>query len=102
MEAVFDEAAWREPSLIVFDNLDAIVPAPSGPETEMNGEALYSAKNSQGRGQCSNRCNNTCLLTQNTKQVCKSYNESFLLVCVYVRALEICYYFVAFLWLHKS
>ncbi|GFO42230.1 peroxisome biogenesis factor 1 [Plakobranchus ocellatus] len=47
MEAVFDEAAWREPSVIVFDNLDAIVPAPSGPETELNGEALYSAKNSQ-------------------------------------------------------
>ncbi|GFS20283.1 peroxisome biogenesis factor 1 [Elysia marginata] len=47
MEAVFDEAAWREPSVIVFDNLDAIVPAPSGPDSEMNGEALYSAKNSQ-------------------------------------------------------
>ena len=48
MEAVFDEAAWREPSVIVFDDLDTIAPAPSGPETEINGETLYSAKNSQG------------------------------------------------------
>ncbi|RUS77223.1 hypothetical protein EGW08_015015, partial [Elysia chlorotica] len=47
IEAVFDEAAWREPSVIVFDDLDAIAPAPSGPDTEINVEALYSAKNSQ-------------------------------------------------------
>ncbi|XP_012943052.1 peroxisome biogenesis factor 1 [Aplysia californica] len=47
LESVFDEAAWREPSVVVFDNLDVIVPAPSGPESEMSGEALYSAKNAQ-------------------------------------------------------
>ena len=47
LESVFDEAAWREPATILFDNLDVIVPAPSGPEGEASGEALYSAKNTQ-------------------------------------------------------
>ncbi|XP_059149882.1 peroxisomal ATPase PEX1-like [Physella acuta] len=47
LEQFFDEAAWREPSIIVFDNLDAITPAPSGPENEMNAEALYAARFAQ-------------------------------------------------------
>ncbi|XP_041353042.1 peroxisome biogenesis factor 1-like [Gigantopelta aegis] len=44
LEALFDEAAWRQPTVIFLDDLDVIASAPTGPETEMSGEALYAAK----------------------------------------------------------
>lgn len=47
-ELLFDEAAWRQPSLVVLDDLDHIAAAPAGPEFEMSGEALYSARNAEG------------------------------------------------------
>ncbi|XP_052784085.1 peroxisomal ATPase PEX1-like [Mya arenaria] len=43
-ELMFDEAVWRQPSIIFLDDLDHIAGAPAGPETEMSGEALYSAR----------------------------------------------------------
>lgn len=48
LEQMFDEAAWREPAIIMFDNLDVIMPAPSGPDGDISGEALYAARNAQG------------------------------------------------------
>ena len=47
-ELLFDEAAWRQPSLIVLDDLDHIAAAPAGPEFEMSGEALYAARIAEG------------------------------------------------------
>ncbi|XP_045201588.2 peroxisomal ATPase PEX1-like [Mercenaria mercenaria] len=44
LELIFDEAAWRQPSLIFLDDLDHLCGAPAGPEFEMTGEALYSAR----------------------------------------------------------
>lgn len=44
LELLFDEAAWRQPSLIVLDDLDHLCGAPAGPEFEMTAEALYSAR----------------------------------------------------------
>ncbi|KAL4220096.1 Peroxisome biosynthesis protein pex1 [Mactra antiquata] len=43
-ELLFDEAAWRQPSLIFLDDLDHLCGAPAGPEFEMTGEALYAAR----------------------------------------------------------
>ena len=48
-ELLFDEAAWRQPSLIVLDDLDHIAASPAGPEFEMSGEALYSARIAEGK-----------------------------------------------------
>jgi peroxin-1 len=48
-ELIFDEAAWRQPSLIFLDDLDHLCGAPSGPEFEMTGEALYSARVAEGK-----------------------------------------------------
>ena len=47
-ELLFDEAAWRQPSLIILDDLDHIAASPAGPEFEMSGEALYSARVAEG------------------------------------------------------
>ncbi|CAL1532997.1 unnamed protein product [Lymnaea stagnalis] len=47
LEAIFDEAAWRGPAILALDNLDVIMPAPSGPEAEMSAEVIYAAKISQ-------------------------------------------------------
>jgi len=47
-ELMFDEAAWRQPSLIFLDDLDHIAGAPAGPEFEMSGEALYAARIAEG------------------------------------------------------
>ncbi len=49
LEAAFDEAAWRQPAVILLDDLDVIAPAPDNPAAEMSGEALYAAKISEGR-----------------------------------------------------
>ncbi|KAL8595931.1 hypothetical protein ACOMHN_018243 [Nucella lapillus] len=48
LEAAFDEAAWRQPAVILLDDLDVIAPAPDSPANEMSGEALYAAKVSEG------------------------------------------------------
>lgn len=45
----FDEAAWRQPSVILLDDLEHVVPAPSGPEAEMSGEAIYGSRVAEGR-----------------------------------------------------
>ena len=47
-ELQFDEAAWRQPSLLVFDNLDHIAGSPAGPEFEMTAEALYATRVAEG------------------------------------------------------
>ncbi|XP_076453635.1 peroxisomal ATPase PEX1-like isoform X2 [Babylonia areolata] len=47
LEAAFDEATWRQPAVIVLDDLDVIAPAPDSPASEMSGEALYAAKVSE-------------------------------------------------------
>ncbi|KAK7483173.1 hypothetical protein BaRGS_00025577, partial [Batillaria attramentaria] len=47
LEAAFDEAAWRQPAVLLIDDLDVIAPAPDNPASEMSGEALYAAKVSE-------------------------------------------------------
>ena len=44
LETLIDEAAWRQPAVILLDDLDVIAGAASGPEAEMSGESLYAAK----------------------------------------------------------
>lgn len=46
-QQVFVEAAWHQPSVILFDDLDQIVSAPSALQ-EMGGEALYKRRLAQG------------------------------------------------------
>lgn len=48
LEEVFDEAIWRQPSIVLLDDLDHVVPAPSGPEAELSGEAIYGARIGEG------------------------------------------------------
>ena len=46
-QQIFVEAAWHQPSVILFDDLDQIVSAPSALQ-EMGGEALYKQRLAQG------------------------------------------------------
>ena len=46
-QQLFVEAAWHQPSVILFDDLDQIVTAPSALQ-EMGGEALYKRRLAQG------------------------------------------------------
>lgn len=46
-QQVFVEAAWHQPSVILFDDLDQLVSAPSALQ-EMGGEALYKRRLAQG------------------------------------------------------
>ena len=46
-QQLFVEAAWHQPSVIVFDNLDELVSAPSALQ-EIGGEALYKRRLAQG------------------------------------------------------
>lgn len=48
LQIAFDEAAWRQPSVILLDDLEQVMPAPSGPEAEMSGEAIYGARVAEG------------------------------------------------------
>ena len=41
LEQVFSECSWRQPAVILLDDLDLIAAAPAGPEQEMGGEAMY-------------------------------------------------------------
>ena len=47
-EEAFDEAAWRQPSVILLDDLDHVTAAPLGPEQEMGPEATYNSRLAQG------------------------------------------------------
>ena len=57
-QQIFLEAAWHQPSVILFDDLDQVVSAPSALQ-EMGGEALYKRRLAQGemvgRVTCSKR-----------------------------------------------
>lgn len=57
-QQLFLEAAWHQPSVILFDDLDQVVSAPSALQ-EMGGEALYKRRLAQGemvgRVTCSKR-----------------------------------------------
>ncbi|XP_033119787.1 peroxisome biogenesis factor 1-like [Anneissia japonica] len=44
LEEAFNEAAWRQPSLILLDDLDQLTGAPLGPEQEIGPDALYSMR----------------------------------------------------------
>ncbi|XP_050398132.1 peroxisomal ATPase PEX1 [Patella vulgata] len=44
LELIFDEAAWRQPSIILFEDLHIIAGAATSPDAEMTGEALYAAR----------------------------------------------------------
>jgi len=46
-QQIFVEAAWHQPSVILFDDLDQIVSAPSALQ-EMGGEAVYKRRLAQG------------------------------------------------------
>ena len=50
LEKAFDEAAWRQPAVIVLDDLDVVAPSSNNPAAEMSGEAVYAAKVTEGMG----------------------------------------------------
>ena len=47
-QQVFVEVTWYQPSVILFDDLDQLVSAPSALQ-EMGGEALYKRRLAQGK-----------------------------------------------------
>lgn len=49
LHTTFEEAAWRQPSVILLDDLDQIAAAPTGPEQEISGEAVYFTRVAEGR-----------------------------------------------------
>ena len=49
LDKIFCEASWRQPSVILLDDLDHVTAEPQGPEHEMSGEALYHAKIAEGK-----------------------------------------------------
>lgn len=49
LQRCFSEASWRQPAIVVLDDLDMICGAPAGPEQEMSGDVLYFAKVAQGK-----------------------------------------------------
>ena len=46
-EQIFINAAWHQPSVILFDDLDQVISAPSALQ-EIGGEALYKRRLAQG------------------------------------------------------
>lgn len=46
-EDAFQEAAWREPSVILLDDLDLIASSPRGPEHEIGPEVVYHSRVAQ-------------------------------------------------------
>lgn len=46
-QQIFVDAAWHQPSVILFDDLDQVISAPSALQ-EMGGEALYKRRLAQG------------------------------------------------------
>lgn len=53
LEVAFDEATWRQPAVILLDDLDVLCGAPGGPEFELSGEALYAARVAEGQSRMS-------------------------------------------------
>lgn len=49
-QQIFIDAAWHQPSVILFDDLDQVISAPSTLQ-EMGGEALYKCRLAQGEMQ---------------------------------------------------
>lgn len=49
-QQIFIDAAWHQPSVILFDDLDQVISAPSALQ-EMGGEALYKCRLAQGEMQ---------------------------------------------------
>lgn len=47
-QQIFIDAAWHQPSVILFDDLDQVISAPSALQ-EMGGEALYKCRLAQGK-----------------------------------------------------
>lgn len=52
LEKIFSEAAFRQPSLVLLDDLDLIASAPLGPEQEAGPDALYNTKVAEGNSLC--------------------------------------------------
>ena len=48
LEEAFNEASWRQPSVVLLDDLDQVTKAPLGPEEEMGPEAVFNAHVAQG------------------------------------------------------
>lgn len=48
MEEAFLEAAWRQPSILLMDDLDHIVGVPSTPEHESSPETVQSNRLAYG------------------------------------------------------
>ncbi|XP_077987933.1 peroxisomal ATPase PEX1-like [Glandiceps talaboti] len=46
-EEAFQEAFWRQPSVIILDDLDHVTSAPLGPEQEVGPEAVYNTRVAQ-------------------------------------------------------
>lgn len=49
-QQIFIDAAWHQPSVILFDDLDQVISAPSALQ-EVGGEALYKCRLAQGERQ---------------------------------------------------
>ena len=49
LEDAFNEVSWRQPSVILLDDLDQVTRAPLGPEEEMGPEAAFNAHVAQGK-----------------------------------------------------
>lgn len=43
------ELSWRQPGVLLLDDLDLIAAAPSGPEQEASGEMQYFIKMAEGK-----------------------------------------------------
>lgn len=48
LEVAFSEAAWRQPSVILLDDLDLIAGLPTAPEQEHSPEAVQSQRLAHG------------------------------------------------------
>ena len=48
LEAAFSEAAWRQPSVVLLDDLDLIAGVPAAPEHEHRPEAVQSQRLAHG------------------------------------------------------
>ncbi len=46
-----NEAAWRQPSIILLDDLDHVTASPLGPEQEIGPEAVYHTRLAEGKSE---------------------------------------------------
>lgn len=53
MKRLFDsaiaECIWRQPSILLIEDLETLCKAPTGPEEEASPEIIYSSKISEGQ-----------------------------------------------------